>query len=835
MDPTNNNLKSLIQKILAAFILVSIAITVALGIARFSFSSLMGTVDDLSQPNKKMTILNRLFEEIITLDQVQRAEAILNPQKISAGFLDQSVTINTLIDSLKQLPWDSTRSARLDEMKEILNKRNELFLSYLKVKAKLLDNRSFSVQLDTLGAILQTKDLVIDTSFMTAQKTVTTTVIADSATKKEASRPFFKRLFGKKPKKETLDTPKVKIEEQLSVVVDSQAISRQNKAIKGITKIMNEMESDQRLQRKKLQQEELDLINANSLFINQLLGILHTVEGEELAEMRSKNTAAVSVMNRSLSRINWLMLGSFIAAALLIYLIWIDVSRSNYYKKQLEQARDEAQELSQIKQRFLANMSHEIRTPLQSIIGFAEQLKEKPNAGKQEEVDAIYSSSEHLLHIVNEVLDYSRISAGTFIVGREPFKILTIIKEVESAMRIQAERKQLTFLLDTEKCTNHLVVGDAFRLRQILYNVLGNAIKFTNTGFVKLAARTTEENNFVRCDFEIIDTGIGMEEDELKKVFNQFEQANSAITKKFGGTGLGLTIVKTLVDAMSGNIDVSSEFGKGSSFRISLPFERSKAAVSINKNIAVSPVDIITPAGKVMIVDDDTLILRLCSLILKKNNVNFVTYSNARDVNLNSPDPEITHIFLDIRMPEINGKELCARLREIYPRETRITALTAHVLPEERDALLSIGFDKVLSKPFHEKNLLENIGIQSIEKKTEEEAPNLSRLRDLTLGDESLFQSVITQMIDETMDDVEHLRESFDANNSSAAREVVHKMSGRFSQVGIANLGKKLKLVETQLVSRVPLSDITPDIHSLIEEVNRMVIKIKLMSLEESN
>src|SRR5690606_18975747 len=257
--------------------------------------------------------------------------------------------------------------------------------------------------------------------------------------------------------------------EHYSVDVDTLAVARQNDALLEVERIMRELDAEQRGQRKRLERQELELIQANSIFINQLLNILHDVENEELEHMRETNRHAVSVMNQSISRTNILLLSFLLAAAFFVYLIYIDVTRSNYYKTQLEKARDEAEELSQIKQRFLANMSHEIRTPLQSIIGFAEQLRQDP-AARQEAAEAIHSSSEHLLHIVNEVLDYSRISSGNFTLEKEPFRMMELIREVEAAMRMQTEQKGLRFVLNVEKASDVSIVGDAFRLRQILYN-----------------------------------------------------------------------------------------------------------------------------------------------------------------------------------------------------------------------------------------------------------------------------------------------------------------------------------------------------------------------------
>jgi signal transduction histidine kinase/FixJ family two-component response regulator len=820
------------RKILAAFILVSIAIALALAIARFSYRELMSTVDDLSEPNEKLTILNSLFEEITTLDQLQRAEAIKNPHKPYNSFLEQSVSLNAMIDSLRSLPWDTSQMNRLEEMKEILKQRNELFFSYLKVKAELLDNRDFSIQLDTLEAILQNDNLAIDSSIITTRKKVTTTYLPDTVSlKKKDQRSAIRKLFSKKKNKIPADTPRIKVQEELSVVVDTLALARQNEAVKEIEKIMREMEIDQRVQRKKLQRQELELINSNSLFITQLLNILHTVENEELVQMRENNAHAVKVMSQSISRTNILMLAFFVAAALLVYLIWIDITRSNYYKEQLEQARDQAEELGKIKQRFLANMSHEIRTPLQSIIGFAEQLKLK-SANKHEEVEAIHSSSEHLLQIVNEVLDYSRISSGTFTLANERFKLFAVIKEVEAAMRVQADSKRLLFVLDSEKASDYVLTGDPFRLRQILYNIIGNAIKFTHKGFIKLAIKTTPEGDHVRCFFEITDSGIGIDKQDLDRIFNQFEQANSSIAKNYGGTGLGLTIVKSLIDAQGGNLQVSSDPGSGSCFRFELRF----AKALHNPEQAIQPSKRDTSPGnksKVMVVDDDALILRLCSLILKKNHIQHITFDTPRSILQQSPDDEVSHIFLDIRMPEMNGADLCRELRKKYQPSTRFIALTAHVLPEEKESLLKNGFDAILTKPFHENELLNMIGILTTDETIQSvEQPNLSTLKEMTMGDDVLFHSIINQFMEETESDLIKARESLVKKNPKTLREVVHKMAGRFAQVGMLALSANLHAIEKQLVDGTPLTNFMDEAQMTMKKVENSLARIKLTTME---
>lgn len=826
----NLNPRSVIRKILAAFLLAFVAVILAQSITRFSFRELLDTVKELSEPNEKLSLLNTVFQEITTLDQTQRAEAITHPDKPYDSFLNQSANVNGLIDSLTRMPWDSSQRHRLKKMKDILGERNKLFFSYLKVKAEMLNNRQFSVQLDTLSAILTDDKMAIDSSLITTEKKTITTYLPDTTRiGKKEHRSVLKQIFSKK-KKEPLDTPKIRVEEQYSVKVDTLAVARQNDALLQVEKIMRELDQEQHTQRKKLERQELELIHANSLFINQLLNILHDVENEELQHMRHTNSDAVAVMNQSISRTNLLLLSFLLAAAFFVYLIYIDVTRSNYYKAQLEEARDKAEELSQIKQRFLANMSHEIRTPLQSIIGFAEQLRQS-GKNQREAAEAIHSSSEHLLHIVNEVLDYSRISSGNFTLEKERFKLLALTREVESAMRMQAERKSLALVLDSEQASEYILLGDSFRLRQILYNLLGNAIKFTNRGFIKMTVKTREEADRVHCTFEITDTGIGIFPEELEKIFNQFEQANAQISRNYGGTGLGLTIVKSLVDAQHGTLDVSSKAGFGSTFTVDIAFEKCDSVPDDHLQVPATPASQ-QFYGKVMIVDDDPLILRLCSLILDKNLISHYTFQDPDECLAMPTDDHITHILLDIRMPSINGVELCHALRKTYGKDIVFVALTAHVLKEERDSILREGFDAVLSKPFHEGDLLNILKLEDgTRKRGVPPMPDLSVLRQMTLHDESLFQSVLSQFLEETGRDVDVLSGLLASPDIIKLREVVHRLSGRLSQTGFTSLGEEFHNMEAEIVAGKTFPELADDVARAKQRVDDLVSRLKVASV----
>jgi signal transduction histidine kinase/CheY-like chemotaxis protein len=808
------------RKILAAFLLTLIAIAVALTIAHFSFSEMMGTVDKLSEPNEKLLKLNKVFEEITTLDQQQRAEAIQNPEKPYKYFLDQTSYLQLMIDSLAGLEWDRVQQKRLKSLREILDQRNQIFVSYMKVKAELADNKAFSLQLDTLSNILRQGQKNTDSIVTTQRQTITRYIQQDSIKAAASRKSFLKKLFSKK--KDKTEAPQVQVQEQTNVTVDTLTIAHKGIDIDAIQRRMRELEIDQQSQRKRLQNKELELIHANSLFINQLLNTLHEVENEELANIRASNNTAADVFNKGITRMQILMLSFFIATALLLYFILLDISRSNYYRQQLEKARDHAEELSKIKQRFLANMSHEIRTPLQSIIGFSEQLKQENKGG--DAVEAIHSSSEHLLHIVNEVLDYSRIASGNFSISKEPFRLLSVVREIESAIRIQAQRRNLTFLVDTEKTSEHYLTGDGFRLRQILYNLLGNAVKFTPAGFVKLAVTTREEAGNVTAVFEITDSGIGMSEDELKRVFNQFEQANVDITKTYGGTGLGLSIVKSLVEVQNGTLDVTSKPGAGSTFRVTLTYEKYQRLQDGADEVSDSTVAV-EPATHVFVVDDDPMILKLCGLILRKNEIHYQAFERAEDLLKLDPPSDVSHILMDIRMPGINGVDLCRQLKPKYP-QAKFIALTAHVLPEEKNSLLDKGFDIVLSKPFHEREIVSLLGTQR--KATEElpdsvDLPDFRAVRDMTMGDEALFQSIMQQFIDESSEDVSRVEQHIKVNNRKAIREVVHKLAGRFAQMGVTHISEKFHELEIRLVSGGDLSAMSDELQRALTETKTLL------------
>lgn len=827
-------LGSIKQKVAAGFILTIVALALAIGITQISFSRLLTNIDELATPNEKLTVLNKLFENITTVDQQQRAEAIRSPKDQLYKFQKQSSQLNQLIDSLLRMKWDTVQQQRLRSLKEMLGKRDNLFFAYLRLKANTELQNSYDERLDTLSTIIERSR--VDTAIVSTQKRTVTTTLSDTVTgtKTKDDRKFMGKLFGKKKTEKPAESH-VRVQQEFSIVVDTVAFSKHNNALAEVERILQNIELDQRARAEQLEHQELQLIHANSIFVGDLQRMVREVENEELQVMQQNGITTRALFNQTMTVII-IVIGVFcLLAALLTYFIWTDISKSNYYKVQLEQARDEAEELSRTKERFLANMSHEIRTPLQSIIGFAEQLQQKSNV--TEATKAIYHSSEHLLHIVNEVLDYSRITSGKLILSTNPFLLVDVVDEVAGAMRVQAEKKQLDFQLQQDFDQSLMVQGDAFRLRQILYNLLGNAIKFTPRGSVKLMVSTQMHAELVDVTFEVIDTGIGIEQENLERIFNQFEQAHTFNRKQEAGTGLGLSIVKALVELQNGNLQVMSTPGAGSVFKVTLPYSCKERMLKESARLDSDQTQPIQPTIKVLVVDDDATILSLCSVILSKHQINHTIQQDAKVVLGAEPDPTVTHILLDIRMPHISGIELCKLLKEKYDQQVMYVALTAHVFPQEQQHLLQAGFDKVLSKPFREAELLNMLGIvgENIlnEPAKQQRSFNPEVLRKMTMGDEQLYQSVIAQFLMETADDMILLNNALNKMDKMALREVIHKLAGRIGQLGVTTLSLRLRTIEDQLQKGGQQAALIERIISVRDEIVVLITEVEQTRIYE--
>ncbi len=391
----------------------------------------------------------------------------------------------------------------------------------------------------------------------------------------------------------------------------------------------------------------------------------------------------------------------------------------------LVEARIKAELASRAKSEFIANMSHEVRTPMHAIIGLSQILGESPLTTEQHEcLQMIQASADHLLNIINAVLDFSRIEAGKLELDRVPFILESTVQHVLGTTAFRAQEKSLAFNYQCAPDVPTELVGDPIRLRQVLFNLLDNAIKFTHDGHISVTIGIQEINpESVLLQFSVADTGIGIPRDMLGVVFESFTQVDSSITRRFGGTGLGLAISRRLVESMGGHIWVESEPGKGSCFhftaRFALPDSLKLAPpepLSTEPHVILPPHDRIAssglPALHLLLAEDNLVNQRLAARVLEKHGHQVTVVENGLEALMALENDHFDLILMDIQMPDLDGLETTRVIRQQEiggGRRIPIIALTAHALQGDRERCFDAGMDDYISKPIKMDELLKAV------------------------------------------------------------------------------------------------------------------------------
>ncbi len=390
--------------------------------------------------------------------------------------------------------------------------------------------------------------------------------------------------------------------------------------------------------------------------------------------------------------------------------------------EELEAALATAREATQLRSRFLANMSHEVRTPMNGVLGMTDfLLATKLTTEQQEFAESIKRSADALLALINDILDLSKIEAGKLRLDRVPFQLGTTIAEIASLFALEARMKGLGFVSNVPADLPRVVVGDPGRLRQVLRNLLGNALKFTDHGEIGVQAEVLNEaTNVAQIRFTVHDTGIGMPPDQQNRLFESFTQGDGSSTRRHGGTGLGLAISKQLVELLGGEIGVASEPGQGSRFWFTASFGKGAAAETPAPNpaavqnpaarsIAKAPVAaparpqkpvVVASHLRVLLAEDNEINQRITLRLLEKLGVPADAVVNGREAVQALEKRKYDLVLMDCQMPDMDGFEATAivRSREVG-RHTPICALTANAMEGDRERCLAAGMDDYISKP----------------------------------------------------------------------------------------------------------------------------------------
>ncbi len=766
-------------------------------IGYFSYQSLSKIVNYIQQvtyPDNKIFVIKEIESDLNALENTVRLYALTNNYdvlevfynhedeisknlKVLSGFKVDNKYDLMLIDSISGLSQE-----KLDLWNEILNihlSKKGIFPAFSKLYSNLDEIKTDSVTVDTQNDGLEQ---IIPES---AKSSADTTTLGTSIERKTVKRKIQKlewEIYRNSKKKNVLET---------QLIEKNVAISKNIKLL---------------------------ISDAETRAENALLQ--KTFEADRLAEVTYKRLAQFVVSAVALL---------FVA----LFVLFNYLRKARAVQRALTSARERAETLAHAKEQFAANVSHELRTPVNAIYGLTEQvLQKKLDRNIAEMMIIIFKSAAHLKSIINDTLDFSKIQSGKLITESEIFSPYIVIDEVYQLFKYEATEKGIALNLDWICENRPILIGDPLRLKQIMINLTGNAIKFTKEGEVIIKVKCSETGNHdVELQIQVIDTGIGIDEKKINVVFDEYVQIEDRTGKKYHGTGLGLTIVKKLVELQGGKIKLESIQGFGTNVTVNLVYPKGELLKPEQKINGFSEISESFKQLSVLIADDEEYNRFLLKNILQKWNIKFKEVINGKDAVNATCNEHFDIVLMDINMPEMNGIEATKEILRCDP-DINIIAVTAVIEQLDQKACFNAGMKGFLFKPFSEKDLFEAINSLT-EKKTngglatnQKQPVDISELHRLAGNDEKFLTEMIQLFIKSMEKGISGIEDDIKNGNKSGISENAHKMAAPVKHIGASHLYENIKLLEKQSKQPVEIKTIElvfQEIKTEIEEINKIL------------
>ena len=827
-------------KVIFGFIIIMGIAAAALAITYKGFIELTETRQHLSEPSKKLINLNSILTDIYEAESNIRTYTLTQNESYLSIYLSFMKNINIKVDSLLKLTHgNAVQAEKIKFIQELLSRKRRVLNELVVLKKTDQTSRFYQKAMEQVENI--DLDSLQESSVITSV-TTTKTSRRDSVIKiepEESSQSGFSKLFGWLSKKETSDSVITKLIVEVETQIDTlsrSVMSPSDSLLNEVRVILSEIQTQQEMALYDISEKELEILKSDKQIMDQIRTIVSLLEREELmnsVELAQEVEEAVQKSTELLLILGGVAIFMFI---LFTALIFRDLKRAAYYRNELLRSKQYAEKLLKVKQEFLANMNHEIRTPLSAIVGLSKQLKNKPdNHNTPFIIESLNKSSAHLLNIVNDILDLSKIERGFLRFEKNPFNPSIIAADIVETLSVKTQEKGIKILFESHGDETVTVLADSFRLTQILINLLGNAIKFTNEGHVKLSVYCDKGENTASIKFIVADTGIGIAADKLDEIFEEFSQVDTSTTRVYGGTGLGLSIVKKLVEIQNGTIEVSSQEGKGTTFTVTIRYP-----LAAKQNAITTPSDkeIETPKLpndlNIVVVDDDPISQMLVAEMLKtlgaKPRVFGDPFKAIGDILKNPP----AIVLSDIQMPMMSGIDLVQQINSLeLSNRPVIIALTANSTDSNQDYYISKGFYCALTKPFNEISLYNAIapviGISTV-KNTELstnriEGYDITEIKRFADNDDQSTCEILQSFIDNSMANVKYLNRFVEEKNWKGVSEVSHRMKSAFRQLRVDGLGQLLE----QLENINPLDVDENCLNSTIEEVLKEVKMVQAL------
>lgn len=657
--------------------------------------NLKSQLADFSKPNEIITSLQVIQKELTQIQSYIRAYTYSNDSKYLLKYEKTNANLQHNLESLlNKLASKPLYKYKYDSIRKYIAYKNKLITHYI----KLQDVDHGQDELDSL---------MIQFNLLLQQAQLSDSTINSGSENESFLKNLISRIFTKNKIRNFNDSIVVVTDEHIVELKKTLQHSLYQNNQRELLKASIEME---------LLDQDIEIMDEIRMLISNLL----EAENRQFEKEREANSDKI---HSSLWLLGTIIGCSFILIIFFIIRILKNINKNEINREKLKEAKLKAEELSEAKARFMSNMSHEIRTPLTAILGFSEQLKTNIENKEEKEkyVNIITKSSEHLLNIVNEILTFSKIDAGKIIIEKEKFNYHDLIDEVYQVLAIKAREKKLEFTRYTDPALSNWFIGDVQKIKQIIINLTSNAIKFTPEGKVAIYSELLQKDGKnPMLKVQVKDTGLGIPENKLEEIFHEFTQNDGTSSRKFGGTGLGLTISRKMVEIMGGKIEVESVVNDGSVFYVYIPLLFAEKGIKQENKKNNEPVvgETISYSFSeklnVLLVDDDEMNRELGKIILQNMGINPELACNGDEAVKKTMEKEFQVVLMDIHMPEKNGIEATQAIRK-HERQnpnnlgTRIIALTANVLKEDVEKFMKAGMQGYLLKPFRQEELYKKI------------------------------------------------------------------------------------------------------------------------------
>ena len=579
---------------------------------------------------------------------------------------------------------------------------------------------------------------------------------------------------------------------------------------------LQQMEAQERLAREKIMKRESQLATTGNEIKEQFYDLITEMENKTFGLIDSKASEAQALASKTFFWLAMFSISGVVLAILVVFIIIRYVRKTFAYQTALQNSKDEAEKLAKAKELFMANMSHEIRTPVTAISGFTEQLLHESSDGSlTSSLKIIKSSSDHLLKIIDDILDFSKLQNEKLSLEKVHFNLKQILEDVYGMFVKQAQQNdtRLSYSLNPE--TPAVLIGDPYRLRQIITNLVSNSIKFTSKGSVRYDI-TSFQNYAGSIDLimEFTDTGIGIDESKLSSIFQDFTQEEMSTTRKYGGTGLGLSIVKNLIELHHGTIDVHSKKNRGTTIVCRIPYLTGDEKLIKQEAIPSLQVPGELPGMKILIVDDEEYNRMLTRRILERWSVEVYEAVNGIEALEMLKERHYDLLLMDIRMPGIDGLRATQIIREemkIKEADMPIIIFSAAPVKEEWHTYRSAGMNAFLQKPFTGEMLLSAINevrgkspqINTFTRgHTGKEEPritagiNLNNLYHISDGNQDFVKQMLVTFIASTGAGLKEMREAVSVEDFNSAADLAHKMLSPCRHLGALELFNLLNQIE---------------------------------------